>query len=89
MKSEGKRGKAREGGGREGKQGKVGEERERKGRWGSEGKRCSSADGNYSPPFWGGAGGEAVFPSPSPYGSPSCSTMALTCRGVKVLFDVW
>ena len=65
---EGKRGKAREGGG-------------------SEEKRCSSADGNYSPPFWGGAGGEAVLPSP--YGSPSCSTMALTCRGVKVLFDVW
>ena len=68
MKSEGKRGKAREG-------------------EGSEGKRCSSADGNYSPPFWGGAGGEAGLPSP--YGSPSGSTMALTCRGVKVLFDVW
>ena len=72
------RGEERE---REGKQGKVGEARE------SEGKRCSSADGNYSPPFWGGAGGEAVLPSP--YGSPSWSTMALTCRGVKVLFDVW
>ena len=68
MKSEGKRGKAGEGGG-------------------SEGKRCSSADGNYSPPLWGGAGGEAVLPFS--YGSPSCSTMALTCRGVKVLFDVW
>ena len=29
------------------------------------------------------------FPSSLPYGSPKCSTMALTCRGVKVLFDVW
>ena len=29
------------------------------------------------------------FPSSLPYGSPRCSTMALTCRGVKVLFDVW
>ncbi len=30
-----------------------------------------------------------VLPSSLPYGSPRCSTMALTCRGVKVLFDVW
>ena len=68
MKSEGKRGKEREGG----------EARE------SDAARLMVI----TPlPFGEGLGGEAVLPSP--YGSPSCSTMALTCRGVKVLFDVW
>ena len=67
--------------GREGKKGKVG-------------KRGKARESDAARlmvitplPFGEGLGGEAVLPSP--YGSPSCSTMALTCRGVKVLFDVW
>ena len=70
MKSEGKRGKEREGG----------EARE------SDAARLMVI----TPlPFGEGLGERLFFPLPSPYGSPSCSTMALICRGVKVLFDVW
>ena len=69
------RGEERE---REGKQGKVGVARE------SDAARLMVI----TPlPFGEGLGERLSFPSP--YGSPSCSTMALTCRGVKVLFDVW
>ena len=69
--------------GREGKKGKVG-------------KRGKARESDAARlmvitplPFGEGLGERLFFPLPSPYGSPSCSTMALTCRGVKVLFDVW